>query len=100
MATKLDAFVTDAAAELTSIRRRIEEIAVDAQVLANRWQVLGKTNMAGWAEYNWAGMPCAAAELAQAINGLSVTIDTADGVNLTNMHTQAKAADKIVKAGL
>ncbi|GEM_PF-2695587 len=100
MASKVDTFVTEAAVELTSIRKRIEQVALDAQVLANRWQALGKTNMAGWAEYNWAGMQFTATELAQALNGLSTVVDTADGVSLVNMHTQAKAIDRIVKAGL
>lgn len=100
MTTKVDSFVTDSAAELTNIRKRIEEVALDCQVLANRWQALGKTNMPGWAEYNWAGMQFTAAELAAALNGLNVAVATEDAVTLLNIHTASKAVDRIVKAGL
>lgn len=98
MATKADIFVEEATDELSAIRRRIEQVALDCQVLANRWQALGKTNMEGWAGYGFVRFT--AAELAQALNGLTQVVDTADGVTLANMHTQAKALDKIVKAGL
>lgn len=100
MATKVDSFVTEAAAELTDIRRRIEQVALDAQVLANRWTALGKTNMPGWAEYNWEGMQFRATEMAVALNSLALVVETADAVTLQNMHTALKPVDRIVKAGL
>lgn len=100
MATKVDTFVELASSELSSIRHKLEQAAIEAQVLANRWQALGKTNMPGWAEYGWASKPFTATELTAALNGLSVVIDTADGVALTNVHTACKAVDKIVKASL
>lgn len=100
MTTKVDKFVTEASLELADIRTDFEQVALKAQVLVNRWAALGKTNMDGWAGYNWSGMQFTAAELATALNGLSQVIDTTDGVNLTNVHTACKAVDKIVKAGL
>lgn len=100
MATKVDTFVELAEDELTSIRKRMETLAADAQVLYNRWSVLGKLTMPGWTEYNWDGKPYTSTELGAALNGLVIMIDTADGVNLTNAHTAMKAIDRIVKASL
>ena len=100
MATKVDTFVTLAEGELTQIRQRMEALAADAQTLSNRWSALGKLNMTGWVDYNWADKPYTAAELAAALNGLELVIDTADGVKLTNAHTACKAIDRIVKASL
>lgn len=99
MATKVDTFVEHAAGELAAIRRELETVAGLAQALSNRWTALGKTNMAGWAEYNWAGQPFTAAELAAALNGLAATIDTADAAAVVSLGT-GKAVDKIVKASL
>lgn len=98
MANKVDVFVEQAADELTAIRRKLEDAAIAAQVLANRWQALGRVNMAGWAEYGWDAQPFTAAELAAALNGLSNNLP-ADTTNLTNIHT-SQPVDKIVKAGL
>lgn len=100
MATKVDVFVELAEDELSAIRSQIEQVALRAQVLNNRWSALGKVAMVGWAEYGWAGKPYTAAELAAALNGLAGTIDTAAGVNLTNIHTAAVALDRITKASL
>lgn len=98
MASKVDTFVELAEDELSAIRADAERLALRAQVLSNRWAALGKLNMAGWAGYNWDGKPYTAAELAAALNGLAGTIETAAGVNLTNLHTTA--LDRIVKASL
>jgi len=98
MAGKCDKFVEEAKGELVAIRRKLEDAAIQAQVLANRWQALGRTNMAGWAEYGWASQPFTAAELAAALNGLSNNLP-ADTTNLTNIHV-SQPVDKIVKAGL
>lgn len=100
MASKVDTFVTQAAQDLAAIRKQSERLALDAQVLYNKWQALGKTNMAGWAAYTWATQVFTAAELAAALNGLNTVIDAADAVNLTNLHTATKVIDRIVKAGL
>ena len=99
MATKVDTFVTRATSELTAIRTELERVAGMAQALNNRWTALGKTNMTGWAEYNWAGQAFTAAELAAALNGLAQTIVEADGTAITSLGT-GKAVDRIVKASL
>lgn len=99
MADKTDAFVTSAVPELQEIKRLLEQAAIKSQVLANKWQALGKTSMSGWETYNWAGRQFDKGELATALNGLTVALVTEDAVNLTNLHT-AKPIDKIVKAGL
>jgi hypothetical protein len=98
MASKVDTFVEQSKGELTAIWQQLEQAAIRAQVLANRWQSLGKLNMPGWAEYGWASQPFTAAELAAALNGLSVNLP-ADTTNLTNIHV-AQPVDKIVKASL
>ena len=100
MASKVDVFVEQAQDELTAIRQQIEAVALRAQVLNNRWSALNKVNMPGWADYNWAAQPFTAAELAAALNGLAMVVETVDGVNLTNIHTACKAVDRIVKATL
>jgi hypothetical protein len=100
MATKVDTFVELAEDELSAIRADAERLALKAQVLNNRWTALGKITMVGWAEYNWAGKPYTAPELAAALNGLAGTIETASAVNLTNLHTATVAIDRIVKASL
>lgn len=100
MASKVDTFIEQAETEMTQIRQRIQQAALDAQVLANRWAALGKNNMAGWTEYAWGGKPYTEAELRAALNGLSVVVDTADAVSLLNMHTAMRAIDRIVKASL
>jgi hypothetical protein len=100
MATKVDTFVTLAESELTQIRQRMEALAADAQALSNRWSALGKLNMTGWTDYTWDNKPYTASELAAALNGLELVVDTADGVKLTNAHTACKAIDRIVKASL
>ena len=100
MATKVDTFVELAEDELSSIRLDAERLALKAQVLSNRWTALGKINMAGWADYNWAGKPYTAAELVAALGGLTIVVDTADAVTLANLHTAFKGIDRIVKASL
>ena len=54
----------------------------------------------GGAFANWAAQPFTAAELAAALNGLALVVETTDGVNLTNIHTACKAIDRIVRAML
>lgn len=100
MATKVDVFVELVEDELSLIRAQAEQLALNAQKLNNRWVALGKLTMTGWAEYNWAGKPYTSAELAAALNGLALTIETAAAVNLTNLHTATPAIDRIVKASL
>ena len=99
MATKVDRFVEESEGELQGIKGLLEQVALRAQVLVNRWAALGKQNMAGWAEYTWASKPYTAAELQAALNGLNVAFTDADATNLTNIHT-SRPIDKIVKAGL
>lgn len=99
MATKVDSFVERAAGELAAIRAELERVAAMAQALNNRWVALGKVNMPGWAEYNWAGQAFSAAELAAALNGLAAPIAEADATAITNLGT-GRAVDKIVKASL
>jgi hypothetical protein len=98
MASKVDVFVERSEAELASIRQDLEIVSRKAQSLANRWAALGKTTMAGWAEYGWASKPYTAAELAIALNGLSANFP-ADSANLTNINTSVPV-DRIVKASL
>ena len=83
----------------TGLRVGVVTGATMAQALGNRWAALGKTNMPGWAEYNWAGHPYTAAELAAALNGLAAPIVEADATAITNLGT-GRAVDKIVKASL
>lgn len=100
MASRVDTFVELAEDELTAIRMLLEQAAGKAQSLSNRWTALGKGNMTGWAEYNWAGKPYTAAELLAALNGLNLTVDTADAVTAATLNTAPKFVDRIVKASL
>lgn len=99
MASKVDSFVERAAAELAAIRAECERMAGMAQALNNRWVALGKVNMTGWVDYNWAGQAFTAAELAAALNGLAQPIVEADAMSLVSLGT-GKAVDKIVRASL
>lgn len=100
MATKVDTFVELAEDELSDIRQQAERLAARSQTLYNRWNALGKLTMTGWATYNWADKPYTAAELAAALNGLVLVVETADAVTLSNIHTASKPIDRIVKASL
>jgi hypothetical protein len=97
MASKVDTFVELATGELSAIRRQLEQVALDAQKLSNRWAALGRINMPGWAEYPWASQPFSAAELAAALNSLALALPAE--TTLSNIHTVGPA-DKIVKASL
>jgi len=96
MAEKTDNFVTGALVDLAEMKNQMERLASQAQELTNRWAALNKTNMSGYATYNWETYPFTQVEFTAAMNSL---INDLAGVTLNTINTTGPI-DKIVKLGL